>query len=256
MHAVRTGLRIAVHARNVGSPIDAIGHLGALTFDVCLPFCTFDLGSRPFRWMASTSRRNLMAPSLLTDLLNGLDQLGGGQHAGFRPVHAKGFMYSGTFTPSSSASNLTRAAHATRSSTPITVRFSLAAGVPTAADNDPAAASPQGIAVRFHLDEHVHTDIVAHSHNGFPVRTGEEFLEFLKAVLASGPDAPESAADRGLPGHASGGKGLRRSSQEPIPSSFSRGRRISQSPPSSSRTRLAKAASAGFASCPRPGRSF
>ena len=51
-------------------------------------------------------------------------------------------------------------------------------------------ASPQGIAVRFHLAEHVHTDIIAHSHNGFPVRTGEEFLEFLRAALASGPGSP------------------------------------------------------------------
>src|SRR5580704_17473559 len=131
-----------------------------------------------------------MSPALLSDLLDGLDQLGGGLHSGFSPVHAKGLMYSGTFTPSSSASNLTRAVHASQSSTPVTVRFSLAAGVPTAADNDPAAAAPQGMAVRFHLGEHVHTDIVAHSHNGFPVRTGEEFLEFLKAVLASGPNAP------------------------------------------------------------------
>ena len=51
-------------------------------------------------------------------------------------------------------------------------------------------ASPQGIAVRFHLAEHVHTDIIAHSHNGFPVRTGEEFLEFLQAAVASGPGSP------------------------------------------------------------------
>jgi catalase len=131
-----------------------------------------------------------MSPALLSDLLDGLDQLGGGLHSGFRPVHAKGLMYSGTFTPSSSASNLTRAVHASQSSTPVTVRFSLAAGVPTAADNDPAAASPQGMAVRFHLGEHVHTDIIAHSHNGFPARTGEEFLGFLKAALASGPTAP------------------------------------------------------------------
>jgi catalase len=98
-------------------------------------------------------------------------------------------MYSGTFTPSAQAAQLTLAPHATRPSTPVTARFSLSAGVPTAADNDPHAAGPQGMALRFHLAEHVHTDIVAHSHNGFPARTGEELLEFFRAVAASGPGA-------------------------------------------------------------------
>src|SRR5262249_5717123 len=39
--------------------------------------------------------------------------------------------------------------------------------------------------------DHVHTDIVAHSHNGFPVRTGDEFLAFLRAVADNGPDASD-----------------------------------------------------------------
>src|SRR6266566_6037722 len=51
---------------------------------------------------------------------------------------------------------------------------------------------PRGIAVRFHLGDHVHTDIVAHSTNGFPVRTGEEFLEFLRAAAAFGAGKPET----------------------------------------------------------------
>ncbi len=131
-----------------------------------------------------------MASSLVTNLLEALDKLGGGTHSGFRPVHARGAMYAGTFTPSPGAATLTRAPHAARPSTPITVRFSLSAGVPTVADNDPMGASPQGIAVRFHLADHIHTDIIAHSHNGFPARTGEEFLEFLRAAAASGPGAP------------------------------------------------------------------
>lgn len=131
-----------------------------------------------------------MPPKLATDLLAALDVLSGGVHAGFRPVHARGTMCSATFTPSPEAAKLTKAPHAARSTTPATVRFSLAAGVPTAADNDPKAAGPQGMAIRFHLAEHVHTDIVAHSHNGFPSRTGEEFLEFLRAAAASGPGAP------------------------------------------------------------------
>jgi catalase len=130
-----------------------------------------------------------MASTLITELLDVLDQHAGGIHPGFRPVHARGVMCSGTFRPSAEASTLTRAPHAARASTPVTVRFSLTSGVPTAADNDPQAASPQGIAVRFHLGDHVHTDIIAHSHNGFPVRTGEEFLDFFRAVAASGPGA-------------------------------------------------------------------
>jgi catalase len=133
---------------------------------------------------------HVMASALVTTILDVLDKLAGGVHPGFRPVHAKGLMYSGTFTPSPGAAKLTRAPHAARPSTPITVRFSLAAGVPTVADNDRTEASPQAIAVRFHLADHVHTDIIAHSHNGFPVGNGEEFLEFLRAAAASAPGAP------------------------------------------------------------------
>jgi catalase len=131
-----------------------------------------------------------MSSSLVTDLLGAFDKLAGGLHPGFRPVHAKGLMCSGTFTPSAEAAKLTRAAHAARPSTPVTVRFSGSAGNPCVADNDPTGASPQGIAIRFHLAEHLHTDIIAHSHNGFPTRTGEEFLEFLQAAAASGPGGP------------------------------------------------------------------
>ena len=131
-----------------------------------------------------------MPSTLIADLVDVLDQHGGGTHPGFRPVHARGVMCSGTFTPSPEAGNLTRAPHANRPSTPVTVRFSLTSGIPTDADNDQAAASPQGVAVRFHLGDHVHTDIVGHSHNGFPVRDGEEFLEMFRAVVASGPGAP------------------------------------------------------------------
>jgi catalase len=128
-----------------------------------------------------------MQPALVTDLLDVFDKLAGGVHPGFRPVHAKGTLYSGTFTPSPDAAKLTRAPHAARPSTPVTVRFSLTAGIPSVADNDPMGSSPQAIAIRFHLADHVHTDIIAHSVNRFPARTGEEFLEFLRAVAASGP---------------------------------------------------------------------
>ena len=122
---------------------------------------------------------------LANDLIAQFDVMFG-QHPGFRPAHAKGVMVNGRFTPSREAADLTRAPHATRESTPVTVRFSDSTGIPLIPDNDPNA-NPRGFAIRFQLAEHVHTDIVSHSTDGFPTRTGEEFLEFLRAATASGP---------------------------------------------------------------------
>jgi catalase len=119
------------------------------------------------------------------DLLQQFDTLFG-LNPGFRPVHAKGTMLTGTFTPSRDAASLTRAPHILRESTPVTVRFSDSTGLPLVPDNDPNA-NPRGFAIRFNLAEHVHTDIVSHSANGFPVRTGQEFLEFLRALAISDP---------------------------------------------------------------------
>ena len=117
------------------------------------------------------------------DLIHQFEQLFG-EHPGFRPAHAKGIMLTGTFTPLPGAASLSRAPHFTRASTSVTVRFSNSTGVPLIPDNDPNA-NPRGLAIRFHLAEHVHTDIVSHSTDGFPTRTGAEFLEFLKAIASS-----------------------------------------------------------------------
>jgi catalase len=129
-------------------------------------------------------------PVLAQQLLDTLDALFG-LHPGFRPAHAKGLMCSGTFTPSPEAAGLTRAPHANNLLTPVTVRYSDSTGLPMIPDNDPEKSSPRGMATRFHLDEHVHTDIVAQSADGFPVHSGEEFLEFLRGVLAAGSGHPE-----------------------------------------------------------------
>jgi catalase len=112
-----------------------------------------------------------------------------GPHPGFRPAHAKGLILTGIFKPALGAAALTRAPHITRASTPVTVRFSNSTGLPAIPDNVPEA-NPRGLAVRFDLAEHVHTDIVSHSTNGFPARDGAEFLELLRAAAASGPDVP------------------------------------------------------------------
>jgi catalase len=119
------------------------------------------------------------------EALQAFDDLNGSQPS-FRPAHAKGILIAGRFTPSPDARSLTRAPHLQSESTPVTVRFSDFAGVATVADNS-HDASPRGMAIRFHLAEHVHTDIIAHSVDGFPVRTAEEFVEFLRAIHASGP---------------------------------------------------------------------
>src|SRR5277367_7090173 len=121
--------------------------------------------------------------ALSQDLLKGFETIFG-EHPGFRPAHAKGMMLTGTFTPSRDAAALTRAPHIARESTPVTARFSNSTGIPLIPDNDPNA-NPRGFAVRFNLAEHVHTDIVGHSTDGFPTHTGQEFLEFLKALASS-----------------------------------------------------------------------
>src|SRR5215472_12453501 len=120
---------------------------------------------------------------LAKDLLEQFDIMFG-RHPGLRPAHAKGVLLTGSFKPSAETATLTRAPHATRASTPVTVRFSDSTGIPNIPDNDPNA-NPHGMAIRFHLANRVHTDIIGHSTDGFPTRTGQEFLEFLRAAVAS-----------------------------------------------------------------------
>ncbi len=126
--------------------------------------------------------------ALANALLQQFDQMFG-VHPGYRAAHAKGTMLTGTFTPSSDAQKLTRAPHIVRASTPVTARFSNSTGLPQIPDSAPDA-NPRGLAIRFNLAEHVHTDIVSHSIDAFPTHDGYEFLEFLKAAAASGPDVP------------------------------------------------------------------
>ena len=122
---------------------------------------------------------------LSNDLLKQFDTISG-LHPGFRPAHAKGVMLSGTFTPSREAPSLSKVPHVLRKSTPVTVRFSNGTGLPEIPDNAPEAG-PRGFAVRFHLGEHAHTDIIGHSTDGFPTRTGQEFLDLLRAAASGDP---------------------------------------------------------------------
>jgi catalase len=138
--------------------------------------------------MQMTKPQMQMDP-LTRDALQAFDNLFG-LHPGFRPVHAKGVLLSGTFTPSAGVAALTKAPHVSGSSIHVEVRFSDFAGVPAVPDSN-EDASPRGIAIRFYLAEHTHTDIIGHSVDGFPTRTSDELVQFLRALHASGADAPK-----------------------------------------------------------------
>lgn len=159
--------------------------------------------------------------TLSRDVLRGFEKVDGGIHPGYRPAHAKGILLGGVFTPAAGASTLTSAPHIHRPSTPVTVRFSDFAGIPNVADNDPQNAGPRGFAVRFHLAEHVHTDIVAHSVDAFPTRTADEFLGFLNALIATDPAGPHpNAIEQFLGTHPAALTFVQ--IPKPIPTSFAR----------------------------------
>jgi catalase len=158
--------------------------------------------------------------TLSQKIIEGFDKADGGIHPGFRPAHAKGILLTGVFTPSSEAASLTRAPHAQRNSTPVTLRFSDFAGIPTVPDND-QGASPRGCAIRFRLAEHVHTDIVAHSVDTFPSRTAEGFLDFINALIATDPAGPHpNAIEQFLGAHPAALAFVQ--APKPIPTSFAK----------------------------------
>ncbi len=143
-----------------------------------------------------------------------------GEHPGIRPAHGKGTLLNGTFTPSAAAADLSIAQHFQQASTPVLVRFSDSTGLPTIPDTDPNSL-PKGIAVRFILAEHVHTDVIAHSIDGFPARTGDEFLEFLGALATSDPANPAgSPLEAFLGSHPAALRFVH--APKPFPASFAR----------------------------------
>jgi catalase len=157
--------------------------------------------------------------ALSQQLLQKFDEIFG-VHPGFRPAHAKGMMLHGSFTPSPEAPTLSKAPHFNRPSSPATVRFSNSTGIPVIPDNDPNA-DPRGCAIRFYLADRVHTDIVAHSTNAFPARTGQDFLEFLTAIAATDlTHIPGSPLEKYLGTHPAALAFVQ--TPKPPPSSFAR----------------------------------
>lgn len=149
------------------------------------------------------SDQNAGGDALLEGLLAAL-QATFGRHPGQRATHAKGIVASGSFIATAAAGRLSRAAHLQGQTVPVTLRFSNFSGVPQTPDGDPMA-SPRGLGIRFHLEDGAETDIVAHSFDGFPVGTPQQFLEFLQAIAASvSESAPDAAPlERFLAAHDS-----------------------------------------------------
>src|SRR5262245_4844076 len=136
-------------------------------------------------------------PDQMVDALNSVF----GVQTTNRAVHAKGVVLTGTFTPSNAAASLTKAPHMQSTPVPVTVRFSDFAGVPTIPDTD-KLAGPRGMAIKFKLPDGSDSDLVAHSFNGFPTPTTDDFRELLIAIAASGPKAAQpTALDKYLEGH-------------------------------------------------------
>ena len=119
-----------------------------------------------------------------------------------RPVHAKGILLDGVFTPSPGAAALSRAPHFAGPPVRTLVRLDDYAGLADYPDAGPAAA-PRGMSVRFLLPDGTDTDIVAHSYDGFPAATPEEFLGYIRAVTAGNAGAlpGDGALDRFVDAH-------------------------------------------------------
>lgn len=147
--------------------------------------------------MAQADPRQKSTPEQMVDALNGVF----GKQTTNRAVHAKGIVLTGTFIPSGEAASLSKAPHLQTTPVPVTVRFSNFAGVPTIPDTA-ALASPRGMAIRFKLPDGSDSDLVAHSFNGFPTPTTDDFRALLIAIAASGPKAAKpTPLDRYLEGH-------------------------------------------------------
>ncbi|HUQ00419.1 MAG TPA: catalase family peroxidase [Aeromicrobium sp.] len=100
-----------------------------------------------------------------------------GSHDGFRRLHAKGWLYRGTFTASPRASTLTRAAVFNGDVVDVVARVSNGAGDPTHPDYAPDV---RGLAVTFSRGAGAF-DIVAQTAPRFPVRTLDRMVELVQA---------------------------------------------------------------------------
>jgi len=139
-----------------------------------------------------------------------------GPRPGFRPVHAKGVVCSGTFRASAEPSaSLGRPFR--RSIGLDHHRFANANGSPDVHDGVPNVRS---MAVKFQLSDGKNADILANSVEGFVVRTPEELLDFLRAQLQTHTGRP-TPMQFALSRRSSAGRAfVERLMKKPIPASY------------------------------------
>ena len=144
-----------------------------------------------------------------------------GPHPGFRALHAKGIVCSGTFLASADARRVTRASHFQGQPVATTIRYSNASGDPNVHDGLP---NNRAMAVKFQLPDGKNADILANVIEGFPARTPEELLEFVRAQLpdpATGKPAPD-AVPRFLDSHPAAAAFIERLQKKSVPASYAR----------------------------------
>jgi catalase len=142
-----------------------------------------------------------------------------GSHPGFRPVHAKGIVCAGTFRGAPEARRVCRAPHLQGQAVPTVIRFSNESGNPDVHDG---LANSRALAVKFQLPDGQSADVLANSIEGFPVRTPEDLLVFLRAQLpdsVTGQPVPD-ALPRFLDSHPATRAFLERLMQKPVPASY------------------------------------
>jgi catalase len=163
----------------------------------------------------SESRASVTVIAELVETMRAL----AGSHPGFRPVHAKGIVCSGTFRGAPNAGQVSRAPHLQGQTVPTVIRFSNASGDPHVHDG---LANARALAVKFLLPEGKNADILALSIEGFLVRTPEDFLEFLRAQL---PDPVTgqpviAAIPHFLDSHPETRAFVERLTRKPVPASY------------------------------------
>jgi catalase len=160
------------------------------------------------------------SPNVIAQLVETMRTLAGA-HPGFRPVHAKGIICSGTFRASAGARAVSRAVHLQGQAVPTVIRFSNSSGDPDVHDG---IANARALAVKFQLPDGKNADILALHIEGFPARTPDEFLAFLRAQLpdpATGKPASD-AVPRFLDSHPTTRAFIERLMQKPVPASYAR----------------------------------